>query len=78
MKHTIINQIQALNDTKYVQVLYKRYVEYKRLEQIACEMSYTYQYIKELQKRGLQEFEKNLLKPTKTYLDMCYNSIIKV
>lgn len=58
MKHTIINQIQTLNDTKYVQVLHKRYVEYKGFEQIACEMGYTYQHIRRLHGCALKEFQR--------------------
>ncbi len=30
-KHRMINQIQNLDNTKYMQVLYKRYVEYKKI-----------------------------------------------
>ncbi len=58
MKHNIINQIQNLDNSKYMQVLYKRYVEYKRLEMIAVEMNYTYQYIRKSHKYALEEFEK--------------------
>lgn len=65
-KHKIINQIQALNNSKYIEVLYKHYVEYKRLEVIAVEMNFTYQYTRELHGHALQDFErtyKNLQKP---------------
>ena len=57
-KHEIINQIQALKDDKFIDLLYKRYVEYKRLEVISVEMNYTYQYTKELHGYALQEFER--------------------
>lgn len=66
-KNEIIKQIQSLDNHKYVQVLYKKYVEYKRLEEIAIEMHYSYQYIKEIHKKALQEFKKNIPKHTKTY-----------
>ena len=66
-KNEIIKQIQSLDNHKYVQVLYKKYVEYKRLEEIAIEMYYSYQYIKEIHKKALQEFKKNIPKHTKTY-----------
>ena len=66
-KNEIIKQIQSLDNHKYVQVLYKKYVEYKRLEEIAIEMYYSYQYIKEIHKKALQEFKKNITKHTKTY-----------
>ena len=63
-KHTIINQIQALHNSKYIRVLYKHYVEFKRLEVVAVEMNYTYQYIVELHGAALRCFQttyKNLL-----------------
>ncbi len=65
-KHRIINRIQALRNSKHIEVLYKRYVEFKRLEVIAVEMNFTYQYTRELHGHALQEFErtyKNLQKP---------------
>lgn len=62
-KHKIIKQIQALDDTNYMEILYKRYVEFKKLEEIAVEMNFTYQYTREIHGYALQEFEttyKNL------------------
>lgn len=58
LKNQIINQIQALKDVNYVQVLFKRYVEYKGLEVIAVEMGYTYPYVRELHGHALQDFER--------------------
>lgn len=58
LKNLIINQIQELKDVNYVQVLFKRYVEYKALEVIAVEMGYTYQYVRILHGHALQDFEK--------------------
>ena len=63
-KHLIINQIQALNDPKYIEILYKHYVEFKRLEVVAVEMNFTYQYVVELHGYALKNFEityENLL-----------------
>lgn len=60
-KHRMINQIQNLDNTKYMQVLYKRYVEYKRLEMVACEMAYTLQYVVLLHGQALKDFEQNFL-----------------
>ena len=60
-KHRMINQIQNLDNTKYIQVLYKRYVEYKRLEMVACEMAYTFQYVVLLHGQALKDFEQNFL-----------------
>ena len=58
LKNQIINQIQGLKDVNYVQVLFKRYVEYKKLEVIAVEMDYTYPYVRALHGYALQEFER--------------------
>lgn len=58
LKHKIIGQIHNLSDAKYIKLLYKRYVEFKRLEVISVEMNYTYQYTKELHGYALQEFER--------------------
>lgn len=58
LKHTIIGQIQGLHDVKCIEILHKRYVENKRLEVIAVEMNFTYQYTRELHGHALQEFER--------------------
>ena len=58
LKHKIITEIQGLSDVKHIDVLFKKYVEYKSLEQIAVDMHYSYQYIRELHGHALQEFEK--------------------
>ena len=60
-KHDIINQIQSLDNAKFIEVLYKRYVEYKRLEVVACEMNYTFQYVVLLHGQALKEFEQKFL-----------------
>ena len=56
LKHKIIGEIHNINKADHIKLLYKRYVENKMLEVIADEMSYSYQYIKELQRHALQEF----------------------
>lgn len=58
LKHKIIDQIQGLPEIKYIDVLFKRYVQYKSLEQIAVEMNYTYPYIRELHGYALANFER--------------------
>lgn len=60
-KHEIINQIQGLTDTRYIDLLFKRYVEFKKFETIAVEMNFTYQYAIELHGHALQDFEKTYL-----------------
>jgi hypothetical protein len=62
LKHQIINEIQSLPNVTYIDVLYKKYIEYKRLEVIAVEMNYSYQYVRVMHGYALQEFEKAVLK----------------
>ena len=57
-KHKIINQIQMLTNANYVNILFKRYVEYKNFETIAVETDYSYDHILRLHGYALQEFEK--------------------
>lgn len=56
-KNMIINQIQALENIKYISLLFMRYVQYKKLETIADEMNYSSQYIRELHKMAIENFE---------------------
>lgn len=57
-REIIIDQILKLNDKRYVEILYKRYVEGKRLEQIACECNYSYDHIRRIHGQALQAFMK--------------------
>ena len=58
IKHKIINQINGLNDYRHIAVLYKKYVEFKRFEEVAVDMIYTYQYTIELHGYALNNFYK--------------------
>ena len=66
-KHKIINQIQGLQDSKHIDILYKRYVEFKRLEIVAVEMNFTYQYVVEVHGYALREFQRTYENLLKTY-----------
>ena len=57
-KDRIIREIHELSDARYVEVLFKRYVEFKSFERIACEMNYNYTWICELHGKALQAFER--------------------
>lgn len=57
-QNVIINQIQLLNDARYIKLLFKRYVQFKRLKAIAVEMNYSYPYVKEIHDSALKEFER--------------------
>ena len=56
LRHTIIGQIQQLKKPEHMQILYKRYVEEKRWEQIADEMGYDSVYIRSLHGKALFAF----------------------
>ena len=58
-KSLIIKQIQSLQKAEYVQLLFKRYVEFKPLEDIAKEMNYDYGYIRSMHGYALEEFKRN-------------------
>ena len=57
-KRSIVNQINSLDNFKYSEILYRRYVEFKSLGDIAVEMNYTYQYVVELHGKAIKEFSK--------------------
>lgn len=57
LKDQIIDQIQALDDERYVDLLFRRYVKFQKFEQIALDMSYDYVYIRELHGEALGAFE---------------------
>lgn len=66
-RHRIIDEIQKLQNDAYIRILYKRYVEYKPLEQIAVEMNYSYRQIRRLHGYALQEFKRC---PTMSHLNV--------
>lgn len=64
-KHQIIDEIESLQEEKYVDILYKRYAEFKRLEQISCEMCISYDYAKHLHGEALLDFQNKILNKKK-------------
>ena len=52
-----MEQIQALDDKRYVNILFLRYVERKKFEEIAVEMRYDPVYVRELHGEALGYFE---------------------
>ncbi len=65
LKNKIINEIQSMDNPVYINILYKRYVQYKSLEEISVEMSYSYHWIKHLHGIALQEFKMACLSTPK-------------
>lgn len=72
LRMEIINEIHQLNDSRYIQILYLKYLKNLRLEQIACEMhksngdAYSFDHINTLHGEALQEFDKKILNPIET------------
>lgn len=60
LKDKIISEIQTLENAVHVDILFRRYVECQSFERIACDMSYTYQYVLNLHGEALKAFEQNM------------------
>ena len=56
-RNEIIGKIQSSDDHKFIQVLYKRYVEYKPFEQIAAELGYSRSYTLTLHRNALDALQ---------------------
>lgn len=56
LKQQIIGQIQALKDDRYSAILSKRYINGKRLDEIADDMKCSYQRMKHLHGYALKAF----------------------
>lgn len=61
LKHRIIGEIQMLDNPIYVDLLFRRYVEFTSFERVACDMGYAYNYVCTLHGKALNEFEKKVL-----------------
>ncbi len=55
-RHKIINQIQEIENTYYMVLLYEKYVNYKDLKQISREMGLAYNYVRKIHPLALREF----------------------
>lgn len=58
VKNKVITEIQALSNTKFVNLLFMRYIQGKKLDEIATSLNYSYQYARELHSRALKAFTK--------------------
>lgn len=56
-KHRIIDEINMLEDVRHVEVLYKRYAEFKYFDDIAEEMGYSRRHILRIHGEALGAFE---------------------
>lgn len=58
IKNQLIGEIRVLHTPKSVDVLYRKYVEFKSLVEIADAIGLSYVQVKRVHKRALQEFEE--------------------
>lgn len=57
-KEHIIEQIREIHNNTYIQILFKVYVQYKTLGEVADEIGKSYRYVIELHKKALNLFEE--------------------
>lgn len=57
-KDKIINEIHQLEDARYIEILFKRYVEFKSLLLVSKEMKYDYSHLRHLHGQALKDFER--------------------
>lgn len=55
-KHIVIDRIQGMDNIFYGELLFKRYVEFKSLENIAEDMNYSYNYIRRVHGEAVEKF----------------------
>lgn len=59
LKHRLIDEIHDINDSLFIDILYRRYVRNERnFAQIACDMGYTYKYVINKHGEALMAFER--------------------
>lgn len=74
LRAEIVEQIQEIDDIRYMRILYARYVEHKKFDEIAKEVRYDYDYVRVLHGEALGYFETRYLKPkdhTQSHIDGC-------
>ena len=60
-KHQIINEIQQIDNSVYMEILYKKYVLFMDLWEISQDMNYIDGYVRRMHGYALQVFEKRVL-----------------
>ncbi len=58
IKHRVTKEIQELNVDYYIKILFKVYVQYKTVKDVANEIGLSYQYVRDLRKKALKAFEE--------------------
>lgn len=58
LKHEIIDEIHKLSDSRYVEILHRRYIDGKTFEQISVDMNYDYKWVCKLHGKALLAFDE--------------------
>lgn len=58
LKNIIIKQIDSINIERYKDILYFRYIDFKRLDEIAIILNYSYDRVRHLHSEALMYFNK--------------------
>lgn len=61
LRHKVIGQIHMLDDPKYINVLFEKYIEYKGLKEISEELGYSYDHIRRVHGWALLDFQRKNL-----------------
>lgn len=65
MRHKRIGQIQQLSKVEYIDILFRRYVQYQSIETISCETNRSYYWTCHIHGEALKEFQDRFLKDSK-------------
>lgn len=80
LKNTIVEQIQSLDDNRYIQILYLRYVKQEKFLDISKQTDYDYDYVRVLHGEALGYFEMRYQQffkhHTQTHIDTCYSDSV--
>ena len=57
-RNKVVHQMCCLFNTKYTEILYQKYINYKSLKDIADEMEYSYDWVRHAHGWALQEFQE--------------------
>ena len=71
IRHERIVEIQNMKKVEHIDILFKRFVEYKSVECIAKEMNYTYKYTSKLLNLALKAFEIQYVDKLNEYRMTC-------
>jgi len=61
LKLKVSEEINSLQNWRYVRILHSRYLLYKSFEEIAVDMNYSYRYVTKMHGYALNEFDRRIL-----------------